>query len=69
MIRSYLSRHQPITATSDDELLALHGRAWRERGYVAIRIDEIRDPWLRQGMTHEMERRYGKRIEHAGSRG
>jgi hypothetical protein len=39
----------------------MRSRVWRERGVVALRIEDITDPWLRQALTNEAMRRWGPR--------
>jgi hypothetical protein len=36
-------------------------RVWREQGVVALRLEDITDPWLRQAVTNEATRRWGPR--------
>ncbi len=60
-IRTSLARHVPAQPLDDDEIAAKAGAAWRERGWVCIRIDDIRSEWLRRGMEAEMNARYGQR--------
>ncbi|WP_255575384.1 hypothetical protein [Caldovatus aquaticus] len=33
-------------------------RVWREQGVVALRLEDITDPWLRQALTNEATRRW-----------
>ena len=46
---------------SPAELEAMRRRVWREQGVVALRLDDIADPWLRQALTNEATRRWGPR--------
>jgi hypothetical protein len=40
---------------------AMRRRVWREQGVVALRLEDITDPWLRQALTTEATRRWGSR--------
>lgn len=57
--RSPLGR-EPSSANAAD-LEAMRRRVWREQGVVALRLDDITDPWLRQALTNEAMRRWGPR--------
>ena len=59
--RSCLARHQPRTATSDEDLLAMRRRAWRYQGVVVLRLEDVRDDWTRQALINEANRLYGRR--------
>jgi len=58
--RSSLDRgtRSPTTGT---EMHALRAAAWHRHGVAALAIDEIADPWLRQAITNEANRRWGRR--------
>ena len=60
--RSSLARHVASTTTTED-LDAMRLRAWRQQGVAVLRPEEIQDPWLRQGLINEAERRFGRRKE------
>lgn len=60
-IRTSLARHVPAQPLDDDEIAARAASAWRERGWVCIRIDDIRSEWLRRGMEALMNALYGPR--------
>ena len=60
--RSWLARHIATTATTED-LDAMRLRAWRHQGVAVLRPEEIQDPWLRQALINEAERRFGRRRE------
>jgi hypothetical protein len=47
--------------TNDSEVNAMRAAAWHRQGVGAIPIDEITDPWLRQAITNEANRRWGRR--------
>ena len=49
------------TATNDNELHAMRAAAWHRYGVAAIPVDDITDPWLRQAITNEANRRWGRR--------
>jgi hypothetical protein len=51
------------TPTTVAELQAMRERAWRQQGVVVLQPDEIGDPWLRQALVNEAERRYGRQRE------
>ena len=38
-------------------------RAWHQQGVAALPVDDITDPWLRQAITNEANRRWGRRTE------
>ena len=61
-MRTSLTPHvrTPITVS---ELQAMRERAWRLQGVVVLQPDEIGNPWLRQALVNEAERRYGRRVE------
>ena len=46
------------SATAMDSMLR---RVWHEKGVATFSIDEITDPWLRQAITNEANRRWGRR--------
>jgi hypothetical protein len=47
--------------TNDGEVNAMRAAAWHRQGVAAIPIDEISDAWLRQAITNEANRRWGRR--------
>ena len=47
--------------TSEAELQAMRAAAWHRHGVAAIPVDDIIDPWLRQAITNEANRRWGWR--------
>ena len=51
---------EPSPANAAD-LEAMRRRVWREQGVVALRLEDITDPWLRQALTNEATRRWGPR--------
>ncbi len=48
----------PTTAVEID---TMRRRAWHEQGVASIPIDDVTDPWLRQAITNEAIRRWGRR--------
>jgi len=55
--------------TSEPELNAMRAAAWHRQGVAVIPIDDITDPWLRQAITNEANRRWGRRSrEHTHGR-
>jgi hypothetical protein len=49
--------------TNETELDAMRAAAWHRHGVAAIPVDDVADPWLRQAITNEADRRWGRRIE------
>lgn len=47
--------------TSTVELDAMRAAAWHRHGIAALAVDDIADPWLRQAVTNEANRRWGRR--------
>ena len=45
------------------ELQDMRKRAWQQQGVVVLQPEEVIDPWLRQALDNEAERRYGRRRE------
>jgi len=43
------------------DIEALRARAWHEHQVAAIPVEDINDPWLRQALTNEANRRWGRR--------
>ena len=62
-VKSYLGRHQPRTATTGEELLAMRRAAWHRQGVVVLRPEDVRDDWIRQALVNEATRLYGRRRE------
>ena len=58
--RSCLDRgtNSPITSP---EMEAMRRRVWRDQGVVSLALEDITDPWLRQAITNEANRRWGRR--------
>jgi len=59
LARSPLGRLR--TPTNETELHAMRAAAWHRHGVAAIPVDDIADPWLRQAITNEANRRWGRR--------
>lgn len=59
LARSPLGRLR--SPTSETELQAMRAAAWHRHGVAAIPVDDIIDPWLRQAITNEANRRWGRR--------
>jgi hypothetical protein len=36
-------------------------RVWHEQGVATFAIEEVSEPWLRQAITNEADRRWGQR--------
>ncbi len=60
--RSALARHVR-SEPSPLELQDMRKRAWQQQGVVVLQPEEVVDPWLRQAIINEAERRYGRRRE------
>ena len=43
------------------EIDALRAAAWHRHGVVAMSVEDIADPWLRQAIANEAIRRWGRR--------
>jgi len=43
------------------EIDALRAAAWHRHGVAALSVDDIADAWLRQAVTNEANRRWGRR--------
>jgi len=50
--------HSPTSAV---ELDAMRAAAWHRHGVAALAVEDIADPWLRQAVTNEANRRWGRR--------
>ena len=57
--RSCLDRAR--TPTDGTALDAMRRQAWHQHGVAALNISDITDPWLRQAITNEATRRWGRR--------
>ena len=60
--RSQLARHVR-SEPSPLELEDMRKLAWQQQGVVVLQPDEVVDPWLRQALVNEAQRRYGRRRE------
>ena len=47
--------------TNETELQGMRAAAWHSHGVAAIPVDDITDPWLRQALINEANRRWGRR--------
>jgi hypothetical protein len=45
------------------ELQGMRESAWQKQGVAVLQPDDIGDPWSRQAIVNEAERRYGRRRE------
>ena len=59
-LRSPLGRVQTQPPISDLELHAMRQAAWRQQGVAMIVVADITDAWLRQAITNEANRLYGR---------
>ncbi|HEV7266510.1 MAG TPA: hypothetical protein VGN83_16545 [Falsiroseomonas sp.] len=57
--RSCLDRAR--SPTTDTEMNAMRAAAWHRHGVAAIPVEDITDPWLRQAIINEANRRWGRR--------
>lgn len=48
-------------ATTTPEMEMLRRRVWQQQGVVSLHLEDITDPWLRQGIQNEAVRRWGPR--------
>ena len=46
---------------TETEVNAMRAAAWHRHGVAAIPVEDITDPWLRQAITNEANRRWGRR--------
>ena len=49
------------SATTTPEMEILRRRVWQQQGVVSLHLEDITDPWLRQAITNEANRRWGRR--------
>ena len=49
------------SATTVPEMEMLRRRVWLQQGVVSLHLEDITDPWLRQAITNEANRRWGRR--------
>ncbi len=49
------------SATTPSDIEAMRARAWHQHGVAAIPVADVNDPWLRQAITNEANRRWGRR--------
>ena len=47
--------------STPQDLEAMRARAWHEHHIAALPVEDITDPWLRQAITNEANRRWGRR--------
>ena len=47
--------------TNDSEVNAMRAAAWHQQGVAAFPVADITDDWLRQAVTNEANRRWGRR--------
>jgi hypothetical protein len=59
--RGSLDRHLPRSAPGEEELYAKCRAAWRRQGIVVIRLADVRDEIIRQGLVNEATRLYDRR--------
>lgn len=49
------------SATTAADLEAMRSRAWHEHGVAVLPVADITDDWVRQAVTNEANRRWGRR--------
>ena len=59
LARSPLGRLR--SPTTDTEMNAMRAAAWHRHGVAALPVADITDDWLRQAITNEANRRWGRR--------
>ena len=47
--------------TTSNDLDAMRAAAWHRHGVAALAVNDITDPWLRQAISNEAARRWGRR--------
>lgn len=47
--------------TTSSDLDAMRAAAWHRHGVAALAVNDITDPWLRQAISNEAARRWGRR--------
>ena len=47
--------------TATPEIDTMRRRAWHEQGVAVLVLADITDPWMRQAITNEANRRWGRR--------
>jgi hypothetical protein len=60
-MRCALARAIGVSPTSESELRAMRAEVWHRQGIAVLRLEDIEDDWLRQAVTNECTRQYGKR--------
>jgi hypothetical protein len=60
-MRSALARAMGVTPTNEGELRAMRAAVFHKQNIAVLRIDDIREDWLRQAVINECEHRYGKK--------
>ena len=61
MIKNGQANATSMKQSSATAMDSMQGRVWHEQGVATFSIDEITDPWLRQAITNEANRRWGRR--------
>ena len=55
------SLHRGQSPNTLGKLDAMRARAWHRHGVAVLPVTDITDPWLRQAITNEATRRWGRR--------
>jgi hypothetical protein len=50
-----------LSPTTSNDLDAMCAAAWHRHGVAALAVNDITDPWLRQAISNEAARRWGRR--------
>jgi len=61
MIKNGQANANSMKQSSATAMDSMQRRVWHEQGVANFSIDEITDPWLRQAITYEANRRWGRR--------
>ena len=61
MIKNGQANATSMKQSSATAMDSMQGRVWHEQGVATFSIDEITDPWLRQAITNEANRRWRRR--------
>ncbi len=61
MIKTGQTHATSMKQSSATAMDSMQRRVWHEQGVATFNIDEITDPWLRQAITNEANRRWGRR--------
>ena len=60
-MRSQLAKYQLIKGLTDEELHDYARRAYHIKGMVLVKLDEMKDPFVKQEIINYADRKYGRR--------